>query len=73
MLTVKTLPENKCLFLVCVRLIVDDTTYEELAISQLMETHSTGRFVFEKIKKYFEVNKQPSNILQALQQMVLHL
>ena len=58
-----TLPENKCLFLVCVRLIVDDTTYEELAISQLMETHSTGRFVFEKIKKYFEVNKQPSNIL----------
>ena len=45
-----TLPENKCLFLVCVRLIVDDTTYEELAFSQLTETHSTGRFVFKKLK-----------------------
>ena len=54
-----TLPGNKCLLLVCVRLIIDDTTYEELAISQLMETHSTGRLVFEKIKKYFEVNKIP--------------
>ena len=43
-----TLPENKCNFLVCVRLIVDNTTYEELAFSQLMETYSTKRLVFEK-------------------------
>ena len=44
-----SLQENKYLFLVCVRFIVDDTTYKELAFSQLMETHSTGRFVFEKL------------------------
>ena len=54
-----TLPGNKCLLLVCVRVIVDDKTYEELAMSELMETHSTGELVFEKIKKYFEVNKIP--------------
>ena len=41
-----TLPEN----LVCVRLIVDNTTYEELAFSQLMESYSTGRPVFKKLK-----------------------
>ena len=48
----------------CLRaLIVDDKTYEELAISELMETHSTGELVFEKIKKYFEINKIPTKHL----------
>ena len=54
-----TLPGNKCLLLVCVRMVVGDKTYEELAISQLMETHSTGQLVFNKIKNYFESNKIP--------------
>ena len=54
-----TLPENKCLFLVCVRLMVDDTTYEELEFYQLMETHNKGRFAFENLKKNSEVNKIP--------------
>ena len=48
-----TLPGNKCLLLVCVRVIVCDTTYEELAMSGIMETHSTGQLVFNKIKKLF--------------------
>ena len=54
-----TLPGNKCLLLVCVRLIVGDTTYEKLAISPRMETHSTEQLVFEKIKQYFELNEIP--------------
>ena len=45
------------------RLIVDDTTYEELAFSQLMESYSTGGLLFEKFKKYFEVNKVSSKNL----------
>ena len=53
-----TLPGNKCLLL-CVRMVVGDKTYEELAISQLMETHSTGQLVFNKIKNYLESNKIP--------------
>ena len=47
----------------CVRLIVGDTTYEELAISQLMETHSTGQLMFEKIKQYFKLNEIPTKNL----------
>ena len=54
-----TLSGNKCLLIVCVRLTVGDTTYKELAISQLMETHSTGQLMFEKIKQYFELNEIP--------------
>ena len=38
-------------------LCVGDTTYEELAISQLMETYSTGKLVFERIKQDFELNE----------------
>ena len=53
-----TFPGNKCLLLVCVRVIVDDTTYEELAFSQLMETHSTVRLCLKNLKIY-EVNKIP--------------
>ena len=56
-----TLPGNKCL--VFVRLINNNTVYEELAFSDLMETNSTGRLVFEKIIRYFEVNKIPSKHL----------
>ena len=58
-----TLPESKCLILVCVRLINNDTLYKELALSDLIETHSTGRLVLEKIIRYFEVNKIPSKHL----------
>ena len=57
------LPGSKCLILVCVRLINYDTVYEELAFSDLMETNSTRRLVFEKIIRYFEVNKIPSKHL----------
>ena len=52
-----TLPGSKYLILVCVRLINNNTVYEELAFSDLMETNSTVRLVFEKIIRYFEVNK----------------
>ena len=48
-----TLPGNKCLILVCVRLINNNTVYEELAFSDLMETNSTERLVFEKNHKIF--------------------
>ena len=58
-----TLPGSKCLILVCMRLVNDNTVYEELAFSDLMETNSTGRLVFEKIIRYFEVNKIPSKHL----------
>ena len=58
-----TLPGSKCLILVCVRLINNNTVYEELAFSDLMETNSTRRLVFEKIIRYFEVNKIPSKHL----------
>ena len=54
-----TLPGNKCLLLVCVRIIVDDKICEELAMSQQMKTHSIGHLVFNKIKNYFESNKIP--------------
>ena len=57
------LPGGKCLILVCVRLITNDTVYEELALSDLMETHSTGKLVFEKIIRYFQENKIPSTNL----------
>ena len=58
-----TLPGSKCLILVCMRLVNNNTVYEELAFSDLMETNSTGRLVFEKIIRYFEVNKIPSKHL----------
>ena len=58
-----TLPGGKCLILVCVRLITNDTVYEELALSDLMETHSTGKLVFDKIIRYFQENKIPSTNL----------
>ena len=54
------LPGSKCLILVCVRLIKNNSVYEELAFSDLMETNSKGRLVFEKIVRYFEVNNIPS-------------
>ena len=41
------------------RLINNDTVYEELDLSDLIETHSTERLVFEKIIRYFEINKTP--------------
>ena len=40
-------------------MIIGNTTYKELAIFQLMETHSTGQILFEKVKGYFEINKIP--------------
>ena len=43
----------------CVRMVVSSKTYEELAISKLMETHSTCHLVFNKIKNYFESNEIP--------------
>ena len=55
-----TLLGSKCIFLVSVHLISNDTVYEELTFSDLMETHSTGRLVFAKIIRYFEVNEIPS-------------
>ena len=54
-----TLPGNKSLLFVCVRIIVDDKICEELAMSQQMKTHSIGHLVFNKIKNYFESNKIP--------------
>ena len=45
------------------RLINNNTVYEELAFSDLMETNSTERLVFEKIIRFFEVNKIPSKHL----------
>ena len=54
------MPGSKCLILVCVRLINNDTVYEELAFSDLMKT---GRLVFKKIIRYFKVNKIPSKHL----------
>ena len=49
-----TLPGSKCLILVCVRLVNNNTVYEELAFSDLMETNSTGRLVFAKVIRYLK-------------------
>ena len=43
-----TLPGSKCLILVCMRLVNNNTVYEELAFSDLMETNSTGKLVIKK-------------------------